>query len=237
MRVGDTTEDTAMTLISRRLASVIAVIVVTAGLSACGNDVTDTPSAAAPTLPEVQDDEEAALEAEIEANASADAATEAEASSSPTGPPTNNRGNIVKALGEEGAVMAEDGTPLFTFAIDSITPDATCTEEYSSYESENGNLTAVDMRVSTAPASLEELGYLTVSPGDFSFIGSDGLTFTNVDTIATYGCISDSEKFPSDALNPGSQYAGTVLLDLPETSGILIYQPSSVYSGGWEISY
>lgn len=221
------------TVIHRRVAGSVIAGVVALMLAACGNSIEDEPDASAPTLPDVQ--------SEVEANASADAAAEAEAleaSATPTGPETNARGNIVKALGEEGRLVAEDGETLYTFAIDSITPNVPCTEEYSSYDPENGNITAVQMRVSTGAFTPEDFSYLTVNSSDFSFIGSDGLTFTNVDTIATYGCISDSLKFPSGELNPGSQYAGTVLLDLPETSGTLIYQPSSMMApGGWEISY
>jgi hypothetical protein len=220
----------------RRLAGSVFAGVVTLTLTACGsNSIEDQPDASAPTLPDVQ--------SEVEANASADAAAEAEAealaSATPTGPPTNARGNIVKTLGEEGRLVSEDdGETLYSFAIDSITPNVTCTEEYSSYEAENGNLTAVQMRVSTGAFTPEDFSYLSVNSSDFSFIGSDGLTFSNVDTIATYGCLSDSVKFPSGELSPGSQYAGTVLLDLPETSGTLIYKPSAMYGpGGWEISY
>jgi hypothetical protein len=218
----------------RRAASVILTATAALTLTACGNSVDEAQNnASAPTLPSVQSEEEA--------NASADARAAAEAAASKaaksSGPKTNERGNIVKTLGEEGGVISEDGTSLYTFAFDSIAPDVPCTDEYSTYDPENGHLVAVQMRVATAAVNADELGYLTVGAHDFKFIGSDGLTFTNVDTIATYGCISDSLKFPSDQLRPGSQYAGVVLLDLPATSGTLIYQPSSLSEGGWEISF
>ncbi|MGY1845518.1 hypothetical protein [Modestobacter sp. SYSU DS0875] len=220
------------TTIRRRVAGSVFAGILTITLAGCGNSIEDEPDASAPTLPDVQ--------SEVEANASADAQAEEEAAAaSSTGPETNARGNIVKELGEEGRLVSEDdGETLYSFAIDSITPDVPCTEEYGSYDPENGHLTAVQMRVSTGAFTPEDFSYLSVGSSDFSFIGSDGLTFTNVDTVATYGCLSESVKFPSGELNPGSQYAGAVLLDLPEASGTLIYQPSSMMGpGGWEISY
>jgi hypothetical protein len=203
------------TTIRRRLAVGLFAGAAALSLTACGNFVEGKANdASAPTLPEPQTEEEA--------NASADAA----ATSTPSGPSTNARGNIVKTLGEEGGLTNEDGTTLFTFAIDSITPDVPCPGDYSS-PPENGHLTAVST----------DTDYLSVSAYDFSFIGSNGLTFTNVATVATYSCLEESTLFPSAELQPGSQYAGAVLLDLPEAAGTLIYRPSSVSGGGWEISY
>ncbi|RZU30475.1 hypothetical protein [Blastococcus saxobsidens] len=199
------------------LPVLVSAVLVLAG---CGSSVSED-SSAGPELPDVQTEEEA--------NASADA--EAEAGQ----PERNERGNIVKAIGEEGGLTGPDGDPVLTFAVDSITPDVQCTEDYAS-PPENGHLTAVQLRVATAPGvSAEDLGFLSVSAYDWNFIGADGVTVTNLDTIATYSCLAQGALFPSDTLRPGSQYAGTLLLDLPAPSGTLVYSPSSVYDGsGWE---
>jgi len=153
-------------------------------------------------------------------------------------PETNDRGNIVKALGEEGGTTTPDGDPVMTFAVDAITPDIACTEEYAP-EPENGHLTAIQFRVATKPGvTPEDLGYASINAYNFKFIGSDGLTFSNVDTIATYGCLDRGAMFPSDQLRPGSQYAGTILLDLPEPSGTIVYAPSFLSNiSGWEWNY
>ena len=226
----------------RRLASAMLVAIAALTLTACGDKLEDrsgdSSSSDAPELPDVQSEEEANASADAEAEAENDAGVDIEEPTTPAGPPTNARGNIVKSLGEEGGLTSPDGRTLYSFSIDAITPDVPCTEEYSSYDTENGHITSVQMRVATQAFTPDDFSYLTVSSSDFVFIGSDGLTFTNVDTIATYGCISDSLKFPSDQLRPGSQYAGAILLDLPETSGTLIYQPSLIIGGGgWEVSY
>lgn len=199
-----------------------------AASTACGSTATSD-TATGPDLP----DEE--LAAEAQANAEADANADDSA-----GPPTNDRGNIVKALGEEGGLSDEvTGTPIITFAVDAIGP-ATC--EPSSYGEieppENGHFVAVDLRVATAPELAQASNsYFTISSYDFSFIGADGLTVDgDFGTFAAYSCIED--QFTSEELRPGSQYAGTLVLDLPEASGTLIYRPSSVYDGtGWEWSF
>lgn len=225
----------ALPTILRRTA-LAATIALT--LTACGGSIADEVAAqqrfvSAPTLPDVP-----GAQPDITDEYEPEPTTAAPTTTEPAVPTSevNARGNIVKTLGEEGGLFAEDGTALYTFAIDAITPDVECTEDYS-YDPENGHLTAVQMRVSTGAVSPDELGYLSVSSYDFQFIGADGLTFTNVSTIATYSCVDPSSEFPGSQLAPGSQYAGVVLLDLPAANGTLIYQPSISYDGGWEISY
>lgn len=155
----------------------------------------------------------------------------------PAGPSRNNRGNIVKAFGEEGGLTEQIGgqeVAIVTFAIDSIAP-VTCTEPYYSYEPENGHLIAVQMRFSTAPELAQsQYPYFSVSPYEFSFIGADNITRGELATIATYGCLPDGQLLTSGEMIPGSQYAGIVILDVPEPNGTLIFRPSSLTSGGWE---
>src|SRR3712207_3475813 len=92
----------------RRLSGLAVACAATISLVGCGGNEKDA-SAAGPTLPSVQSEEEA--------NASAEASAEA---AEATGPKTNERGNIVKALGEEGGISSPDGADqLLTFAIDS----------------------------------------------------------------------------------------------------------------------
>lgn len=163
-------------------------------------------------------------------------ASPSESSPAADDPERNERGNLVKVLGEEAGTTTLDGKPLLTFSVDEIIPNVQCTEDYS-YGSENGNITAVHMRVSTEPGlDPDDLGYFTISAHDFKFIGSDGLTFSDVATGSTYGCLDQSVMFPSDQLSPGSKYSGVIVLDLPEDHGTIIYSPTMV-DVGWEWSY
>lgn len=204
-----------------RLRKLFIAGAVVLSVSACAYQSPSSSSkASAPTLPPTSATE-----------------TTSSAPTTPPGPAKNARGNIEKVLGEEGGGQSADETPIFTFAVDAITPDIHCTAPYNQSEKvENGHLVGVKMRFSVAPVTTEQLGFFTVNATDFSFIGSDNLTKTNLETIAAYSCLSDKEKFTQETLMPGQQYAGTVVLDVPETSGTLIYKPSTFdpTSGGWE---
>ena len=215
-----------------RSLAAVGTVALALTLSACGASIEDQIRAAStPTVPELPSTASSSSQGTSSPSSTA-------ASSSGAGAATNDRGNIEVAVGDEGVLESEDGTALLTFAIDGITPDVPCTEEYAD-PAENGHLTAVQMRVSTNAVSPDDLSYLAVSSYDFSFIGADGITVSTVDSFATYSCLADSTLFPSDSLRPASQYAGIVLLDLPATSGTLIWSPTtfSSNSAGWEITY
>lgn len=181
-------------------------------LTACGSDTNGSSADSGPTLPEVS------------------ASETTEPTEEPSGPERNQRGNIVKQLGEEGGITNSDGEDAFRFAIDAITPDYQCTGQFSEAP-ENGHFVAIDLRVATG--NMDEIGYFMINPNDFKFIGPDGLTFSNVATMATYSCLPDNEQFSSDPLGPGQQYAGRMVFDLPAPTGVLIYRPA-ITEGGWE---
>jgi hypothetical protein len=158
----------------------------------------------------------------------------------PTGPARSPRGNIIKALGEEGGLTdqkpGQEPVTILTFAVDSIAP-VECTEPYAQ-PPENGHMVAVTMRFSTAPElATASNPYFSVSPVEFSFIGPDNITVTNLATIATFGCLPQGEVLTSDQMMPGSQYVGKIVLDLPATTGTLVYRPSMLFEGGWEWSF
>lgn len=199
----------------RRAAALLTTL--TLALAGCGGGG-DGPAGEGPELPP-------------EATATAEPAE-------PTteGPQLNERGNIVKALGEEGGFTGPDGERLLSFAVDAIQP-AECTAEWREYgsPSQNGHLMEVRLRVSTAPelAQDQALSYFTVSSYDFDYIGPDGVTVSAVDSPATYGCLPQNAMFTQNPLGPGQQFVGSIVVDVPAPSGTLIYRPA-VASNGWE---
>jgi hypothetical protein len=212
------------------MRKLVTLLAAATALTACGSQAADG-AANSPELPApVADSSPAADSTPPEGS---------EPEPEPEGPKLNDRGNIVKEMGEEGAIMTEAGdAPWVTFTVDSVKP-AECTPEWQEYGSppENGHLVAVQMRFATTPAMAGEPGleYFTVSGYDFNFIGSDGVTVSSLDTMATYSCLPENQLLTSDALRPGQQYRGAVVLDVPEPSGVLVYQPSSLWiDGGWE---
>lgn len=205
---------------------VLAVTAIT--LTACGGTASETASetSARATLPEAP---------------SSSVAPSTTAEPTPTGPERNERGNIVKKMGQEGAFLDPEGNDLVVFAIDAIGP-VQCTADWAEWgeEPENGHLIAADLRMATTPefqgSLIQEYGF-TVNPNDFQFVRPDGVTVSNLATMSTYGCIPDGETFTQNELNPASQYTGKVVLDVPALKGTLIYKPFFAEDGGWEWSF
>lgn len=158
----------------------------------------------------------------------------APATTTSAGPSLNSRGNIVKALGEQGGWGVVDGQPTVTFVVDSITPDLHCDSPYAE-KPENGHYVGIHMRMATAPGfdpSQESFGMSTY---DWKFIGSNGVTSTSVTSGGSFGCLKDAENFPTAQLGPGQSYEGTIVLDVPETHGALIFAPGNLNNAsGWE---
>jgi hypothetical protein len=201
--------------------SVVLAAIAAAGLSltACGSTEKDADASGSLTLP---------------ATSSAAAST---SSAAATTAATNARGNIVKQLGEVGGINNPDGgEDLISFAVDSITPDPACDSQFHS-DPENGHLVQLQMRVTTS-AELTQDAYDTLGSSDFNFIGSDGVTKSDLGTMSAFDCFeSDNGMFTQDPLGPSQSYTGYVIVDVPETAGTLIFKPSWGQSGGWEYAF
>ncbi|NYJ08627.1 hypothetical protein [Petropleomorpha daqingensis] len=153
-------------------------------------------------------------------------------SSAPAAPGGNARGNIEKQIGEEAGVTGTDGSDLMTFTVDAIQVDYPCSGDYPQ-PPENGHFVGLSMHITTAP-NLPADSFVDINATDFSFIGGDGVTVSNVDTFPAFTCAPDAEQLPSGPLGSGQQYVGTLVLDVPETTGIVQYQPLYLTQGGWE---
>ncbi|MGY1633057.1 hypothetical protein ACI784_15250 [Geodermatophilus sp. SYSU D01186] len=154
----------------------------------------------------------------------------------PPTPERNARGNLVKGLGEAGGFGHPDtGEDMVSWAVDEIVVDLPCTEPYYDYEPENGHIVGLRLRVSTG-SDLSPLGYFAVDEQDFSYIGPDGITRSNIYSVSAYACLPSSEQFTTDELGPSQQYVGTVVLDVPGTTGTIVYKPSAA-EGGWEWNF
>lgn len=156
-------------------------------------------------------------------------------------PDTNDRGNVEAALGQE--IPLSDGG---TVVIDKADPIALpCPEdtEYTTSVPENGTFIRLDIRAATAPASAAptdgSFSQPSVGSTNFQMIKSDGVTFnTDMGTFAAYSCIGQDEMFPSGPLGPGQQFVGSIVLDVPDPAGTLVFFPSGGYGGpetGYEV--
>ncbi len=124
-----------------------------------------------------------------------------------------------------------------SFAVDKITVDAKCTAKYASGKPEHGHFVKVDLRAETKP-SMPADGYYSINAAEFSTVGEDGLTETQVWTGPSIGCLNQSEQFPSERLAPGSKYRGSIIIDTKNPSGVLMFKPGFMATtGGWEWTY
>lgn len=150
-------------------------------------------------------------------------------------PSLNSRGNLEKAVGEEAGIMTADGEAIYTFKVNSITPDVQCTQEFAT-SPENGHFVAVDMDVVTSNAQIMEENYMSdvyVTPSSWKFISAEGTVFNgDLGTGASFSCLGDETTLAS-SIGPDQKANGIVLLDVPNLDGTLVYEDFGL-SGGFE---
>jgi hypothetical protein len=151
------------------------------------------------------------------------------AESQPAKPATNERGHLVKELGEEAGFG--DGDSAVAFAIDKIEVDPDC-QAYG-VTPESGHTLLLHVRVATG--SDPEMAMATagvVNPFNFVEIGSDGVT-----SPADVGSCADYESNLASNFGVNQQYRGTIEIVVPEASGVLALATHMQGSGGWEWHY
>ena len=142
------------------------------------------------------------------------------------GPEISPRGNRVAALGEEVALASEGDTVTATVTVDRVTVDAPCTGDYPVQDApENGHFVRLDVRAATVPTDYPGgVSDVSFSNSYMKFIGPDGVTFNGpLGTFPASTCLDQSEQLPS-TLGPGQQFAGSIIVDVPATSGTIVHE-------------
>lgn len=167
------------------------------------------------------------------------------ASTVPTGaPPTanptfgdqtrNTRNNLVKSVGQPGAVTNEGGEPVLEFRVDAIRQNADCAADGYSDVPENGQFLAVDLFARTTPdydTQSSDTGIF--SAYSWTVVTADGVRHV-VDTGPAFGCSPRSGQNLGN-LTPGITVSGTFLLDAPtDLTGAVLVLQSALTEGGWE---
>lgn len=176
--------------------------------------VTATPTAPAPSSPTAtpSDDAQAASTGEL-----------------------SERGSLLKTVGQQAGLQSPDGQPLAEFTVNNISTQVECTGGDPS-EPENGHF--VELDVDFELFSGAEANYVDgalLNPGRFRFIGTDGATFSgDLSTRATFRCMPETESL-NQSIGDGERSSGSVLLDVPESSGVLLLEePMSGAKWEWE---
>lgn len=145
----------------------------------------------------------------------------------------NERGNVPARIGEEVAIRPStdpEEPPALTLSIEDVVVDAVCDDD-SEEPPENGHYIAFRMRAS-ATAEFDPREVVPISDYDFTVIGPDGDTIDPV-SEAGQACYGPPRLIQNMRIGPGYEYEGWMVLDVPVTTGTLVYDPGQV-PYGWE---
>ncbi len=110
-----------------------------------------------------------------------------------------------------------------------------CTAPYAG-QPENGRFISLNMGVSTGSAadmqSVLNDDRFYFSEANWKFIGADGSVIDQPATVSTYSCIPPNQTIPL-GIAPGQNLQGSVILDIPQQAGTLVYTDPVIHDG-WE---
>ncbi|WP_126346676.1 hypothetical protein [Kocuria rosea] len=139
----------------------------------------------------------------------------------------SSRGNRVLEPGDVAVVTGFESEEheVAKFVIKGIEVDPTCTGQFPQ-ESENGHLVAVEVEVETGPEpGFSEGTYggnFSTGPEVFRVVDKNGTTLNSATSVSSMMCFDQSEQIPSN-LGAGERATGKMVLDVPSTEGVLIY--------------
>lgn len=128
-------------------------------------------------------------------------------------------------IGERFDVYDGYGTKLADIAITNVAELTDCSEATKYISTvptpQRGHFVTVTMDVATAPGFVSDK-FGSIMAADFSKVGADGYA-AEVGTTGTEYCVPQDEEF--GLMNPSTKYRGTVLLDMADLEGQLVFQP------------
>ncbi|MET4590680.1 hypothetical protein [Arthrobacter sp. 754] len=132
--------------------------------------------------------------------------------------------------------MTDKDKTVASFVINSIQVDAPCTNEYATAP-ENGHFIALNVSMETDPALAESvIPQFGLAGYGWKAIAENGTTFNgSLSSFSAMMCLPETERFPS-ALGPGEKATGTIILDVPTPTGVLVHQQGFM-AAGWEWEY
>lgn len=154
----------------------------------------------------------------------------------PVGPQVNERGFIVKQLGEQacfgGGANCEGGV---SFAVDKVEVDPPCVE-YGS-PPDDGHTLLLHIRVTTG-TDTEAIDRVTglINPFSIVEIGTDGVTRP----VGVGMCVDSLANRLPVTYGPNQQYSGVIELVVPTASGTVAFQlifADEDEQQGWEWTY
>lgn len=136
------------------------------------------------------------------------------------------RGNSISALGETRSLtLASTGETVLSFTVKDVVP-VTC-DYPSDLSPSNGQIMGVLVDMETAPelASTNLRQGLSINALSFKFITTEGTTVGTLSTNMIYNCLLDRSQLVPQTIGPAEKVSGMVLVDVPSTTGTLIFEP------------
>jgi hypothetical protein len=93
-----------------------------------------------------------------------------------------------------------------------VTADRRWSAVCATFWNPTGHFVKVDLRAETKP-NMPADSYYSINAAEFSTVGEDGLTESQVWTGPSIGCLDESEQFPSGQLAPGSKYRNSIVIE------------------------
>jgi hypothetical protein len=165
----------------------------------------------------------------------------ASASAAPT--PTareNDRGDLIKEIGQVAGIANEsqsDGNWM-QFKVTDI-KEAVCDSGYAEKPEKGNHLLQVDLEVETKKAMGDIFEESGMSPdsllftNDWHAYASNGTTMNSIDSSAAWMCLDSKNQIP-DTIGPAEKVAGSVVLEVSDTSGEIAWRP---YFGGGDLGW
>lgn len=160
-----------------------------------------------------------------------------ETTSEPDAPSRSERGNLVKEVGETFGYGPSEAAPfdVAAFRVTNIEAEASCSTEHAE-EPRNGHFVRFDIEGETS-ANLHDAvgGDLFLGADSWKVIAENGTTFNgDVASLPAWTCLEDVDMLPVK-IGPAERVAGSVVLDVPTSTGIAILDPFG--GGGWEWTF
>ncbi|MDT0276833.1 hypothetical protein [Blastococcus goldschmidtiae] len=145
----------------------------------------------------------------------------------------NERGNVLMGIGEEAPIrpsLDPDEPPVLTLSVEEVIVDPVCEEDFEE-PPENGHYVAFRLSAESTP-TFDPRVITTIADYDFRVIGPDGSTYDPV-TPEARGCFGPPLQIRNMRIGADHEYRGWMVVDVPVTSGSLVYAPGDG-PNGWE---
>lgn len=152
----------------------------------------------------------------------------------PTGEP-EPPADTLYVFGEGPSVVdPATGETVVALVLDAVVVDLPCTATDPATPP-TGHLVGLRLTVTTGPDLSTLAEPPAVTAADFSLVGEDGVPLTELGTAAAQACLAEG-AFPTGPLAAGQTVPGMLVLEVPGTTGTVVYRPAFLPAAArWQV--